>query len=164
MLLALPLPLYGAVDYYKRKDEVRDRYVDILLCLIESQLIDARPQLQLCKRAGGTVSNPIKTAAAITTFSLGSGESAQVWAFTCGCFERLVAGREHRGRSRLRAVARKHRNSPEEVVQAELARERLEEAARVALEVEARAKKMQLMALLPLLVIPVAGAENGIVF
>ena len=61
-------------------------------------------------------------------------------------------------------MARKHRNSPEEVVQAELARERLEEAARVALEVEARAKKMQLMALLPLLVIPVAGAENGIVF
>jgi hypothetical protein len=48
------------------------------------------------------------------------------------------------------------------VVQAELARERLEEAARVALEVQARAKKMQLMALLPLLVIPVAGAENGV--
>jgi hypothetical protein len=95
---------------------------------------------------------------------LASGKPAQVSAFTCGCFERLVVGREHRGRSRLRAVARKHRNSPEEVVQAELARERLEEAARVALEVQARAKKMQLMALLPLLVIPVAGAENGIFF
>ena len=33
VLLALPLPLYGAVDYYKRKDEVRDRYVVLTYCV-----------------------------------------------------------------------------------------------------------------------------------
>lgn len=65
--------------------------------------------------------------------------------------------RAQQTRHKLRQVARQHRMSPPDVAEAAVERERQVEADRVAAEAEARLRQFRWTAVLPLLVIPVAG-------